>query len=153
MEKTAQGLLDAIVVLGRLPVIRTPRDGPAEMVGKKLIGKLEKVIKENRQIFFPSGSSSLGTRDEEALHLHQSSSNNNRPLLLILDRDFDMVTPLLHSDVYRCLIDDVMQGGIKLNRTQVVVEGKPQTLELDPEVDAFWGKHGNASLPGAYLSR
>lgn len=71
-----------------------------------------------------------------------------RPLLIILDRNVDMATPLHHTWTYQALAHDVLD--LKLNR--VVVEepmgntptggarSKSKTCQLDSK-DTFWMTH------------
>jgi hypothetical protein len=131
MEAMADGLVDACVVMGRVPIIRAPRDGPAKMVAHKVAIKLEKLYKER-------------------VFTLETSAVDQRPVLLILDRGFDMSTPLQHSETYQCLVDD-LAGPIKLNKLQLLdeVTKKSNMCDLDPEVDAFWGEHEDSAFPHA----
>ena len=69
-----------------------------------------------------------------------------RPLLIILDRNVDMATPLHHTWTYQALAHDVLE--LSLNRV-VVEEGggrspgaRPKTRACDLDVkDKFWVTH------------
>lgn len=45
-------------------------------------------------------------KDESTFQLF--AHNPDRPLLLIVDRSFDPVAPLVHERSYQCLLDDLM---------------------------------------------
>lgn len=76
--------------------------------------KLEKKLKEN--LFDPRNN--LFQSDVQA-----GNFNFQRPLLIILDRNVDMATPLHHTWTYQALAHDVLD--LALNR--VVIEEKSIT--------------------------
>lgn len=132
----AGGLTDALVVLGRVPVIRCERNGAAKELAEIITHKVFALLK-----------------DRLAFQIEQTTVEP-RPILLILDRGSDMCTPLQHTDGYKTLVDDLL-GPIRLNRVEVVMKedgltnGKKQLFELDPEVDSFWAKMGDVAFPDA----
>lgn len=145
MEAAADGLVDALVTLGRVPIVRAPHDGPAEMVARKVVAKIERLLKD--RVFQEAGAV------------------EQRPVLLILDRGLDMITPLRHSEAYQCLVDDLV-GPIRLNKVALSSTKQPvnagttggvassastttTTHELDAEVDQFWGEYRDAPFQDA----
>lgn len=87
------------------------------------------------------------------LHSDTQSGNFNfqRPLLIILDRNVDMATPLHHTWTYQALAHDLLN--LTLNR--VVLEestpsggtrAKNRTCELDSR-DKFWTTHKGSPFP------
>jgi len=131
LERAAEGLLCAVVTMGRVPIIRCPAGGPAEVVARRLSQHIETLLKE-RTVF-----------------VLESQVVDQRPVLLIVDRGHDLVTPLLHSDTYQALVDDLL--GAKLNRVDNVPtdEGARRSFELDPDLDPFMRKFAAASLQEA----
>lgn len=67
------------------------------------------------------------------------------PLLLILDRREDAVTPLLTQWTYQAMVHEVLPGGIRNNRVDLShVKGVAKDLEevvLSPADDAFFAAH------------
>jgi sec1 family domain-containing protein 1 len=87
-------------------------------------------------------------------------SNSSRPLLVILDRNSDLITPIQHCSTYQALIDDVLTH--KANRVEFEV--LPDTSEntnkrnvkkivkkydLDPDIDPFYSVHKFVPFPEA----
>ena len=76
------------------------------------------------------------------------SSSFSRPLLVILDRNLDLATPLHHTWTYQALAHDVLE--LQLNRitlpSQLPLEGgaslreQEKTYDLLPS-DKFWELH------------
>ncbi|KAJ1676661.1 Vesicle trafficking between the ER and Golgi, partial [Spiromyces aspiralis] len=78
--------------------------------------------------------------DDNVLH------EQRRPVMILLDRDFDLGTMVLHSWTYQALIHDIFD--IKLNQVDFVQKegGRVQrkTMDLDSK-EEFWNE--NAALP------
>ena len=67
---------------------------------------------------------------------------HQRPLLLILDRSADLVTPLRHTSTYQALLDDVLEH--RVNRVTVDIEGKVRVCaagSIDMRVFLYTGMH------------
>ena len=88
--------------------------------------------------------------------LRGKSSTHFRPLLVILDRTADLITPILHASTYQALIDDLLTH--KSNRVEFQVtqnaEGKrpkkiAKKFDLDPDEDPFYSKHKFNPFPEA----
>ncbi|GAV98743.1 Sec1-like protein [Lentinula edodes] len=133
IERVANGLFSVIATLGHVPFIRAPRGNAAEMVAKKLETKIrDALITASR-----SHSSSLFSQDATGL------SNLQRPLLLILDRNVDLVSTISHGWTYQALVSDCLE--IKLNRV-VVTEPQKRTYDLDAK-DFFWARNAANPFP------
>ena len=85
-----------------------------------------------------------------------SKSTGSRPLLVILDRNADLITPVQHCSTYQALIDDVLQH--KANRVEFSVPApessrnkKPvaKRYDLDPDTDPFYAAHKFQPFPEA----
>jgi Sec1 family len=57
-----------------------------------------------------------------------ASTAAQRPLLVILDRTADLVTPLRHTSTYQALLDDVLEH--RVNRVTVEIEGKVSAFAI-----------------------
>lgn len=82
-----------------------------------------------------------------------------RPLLVILDRNADLITPFQHTSTYQALIDDVLTH--RANRVEFVItqdaESKrpkkiPKKFDLDPDKDDFYCSHKFQPFPEAIES-
>lgn len=132
MDEVAYGLFSVIATLGSVPVIRCPRGGAPEMVARKL----------NRLI-------------SEHPVLSRGKGQTSRPLLVILDRNADLVTPIQHTSTYQALIDDVLQHNANRVEFLQIIQGADQTrsvnkkYDLDPDQDPFYFAHKFNPFPEA----
>ena len=83
-------------------------------------------------------------------------SSMGRPLLVILDRNADLITPIQHCSTYQALIDDVLTH--KANRVEFDVVQDPgakrpktttKRFDLDPNEDPFYSVHKFQPFPEA----
>jgi len=125
---------------GSIPIIRCPKGGAAEMIAAKLDRKLRDHILNAKDNLF-SGSRSAAT----------AGTATSRPVLIIVDRNVDLVPMLSHSWTYQSLIHDVLS--MHLNRITVeapIDEENPakgttkKSYDLTSS-DFFW--HKNAGVP------
>ena len=132
-DRIAAGLLSVFATMGTLPIIRAPRGSAAELVARKLEGKLREQSTSSRGVSGLFASSS-------------SSWNNERPVLILMDRNVDLIPMIAHSWTYQALVYDVLDA--KLNRVIVQEPDKPPTAKKSYDLDSkdyFWAK--NADLP------
>ena len=87
---------------------------------------------------------------------NKSSSSGGRPLLVILDRNADLITPIQHCSTYQALIDDLLKH--KANRVEFDVVQDPDAkrpkkttkrFDLDPNEDPFYSAHKFQPFPEA----
>ena len=91
---------------------------------------------------------------------HQS---HHRPVLVIMDRNMDLITPVQHASTYQALIDDVLEH--KANRVEFNVkpdenaDGRRRAppavrkkFDIDPDVDPFYSRHKFNPFPEAIES-
>lgn len=97
--------LEIVSITGTVPIIRSPKGNAAEMVAKKLDKKMRENLFDARNNLFSTDT-------------QRGQFNFHRPLLIILDRNVDMATPLHHTWTYQALAHDVLN--LSLNR--VVIE-------------------------------
>ncbi|KAI0066501.1 Sly1 vesicle trafficking sec1-like protein [Artomyces pyxidatus] len=136
IERIASGIFSVVATIGstgQVPIIRAPKGNAAEMIAKKLETKIrDSIITASR-----SQGSSLFTQDAGGL------SNLQRPLLVILDRNIDLVPILSHGWTYQALVSDCLE--MKLNRVTVTSPQK-KAYDLDSK-DFFWAKNAANPFP------
>ncbi|KAI0361490.1 Sec1-like protein [Trametes cingulata] len=133
IERVATGLFSVVVTMGHVPIIRAPRGNAAEMIAKRLEQKIRDAILSSAR----SHTTSLFAQDASGL------SNLQRPLLLILDRNIDLVPMLSHGWTYQALASDCLE--MKLNRV-VVSQPQKRSYDLDSK-DFFWAKNAANPFP------
>jgi hypothetical protein len=91
--------------------------------------------------------------------LRSKKSSLTRPLLVIMDRNSDLITPIQHASTYQALIDDLLTHNA--NRVEFVVtqdaNGKrpkktTKKFDLDPDKDPFYSNHKFQPFPEAIES-
>lgn len=91
--------------------------------------------------------------------LLRNKSSLHRPLLVILDRNADLISPIQHTSTYQALVDDMLKH--KANRVEFEVTnegagGRNKTtlkkFDLDPDEDEFYSKHKFHPFPEAIES-
>ncbi|KAJ7063113.1 Sec1-like protein [Mycena amicta] len=141
IERIASGLFSVVATIGHVPYIRCPRGNAAEMIAKKLETKIrDALLMASRH---SSNSSALFAQDSSGL------AGLQRPLLLILDRNLDLTSPILHGWTYQALISDCFQ--MNLNRVVVPATTSPPTqpkrsYDLDSK-DFFWARNAANPFP------
>lgn len=107
IDRIASGIFSVIVTSGQVPYIRSPRRNAAEMVARKLNGKIrDHLLNATRtgKSLFSGDSTGVGAL--------------GRPVLLILDRNIDLVSMIAHGWTYQSLIHDCLE--MRLGRVTVV---------------------------------
>ena len=82
VDHVVDGLFAFLVTLGMIPFIRAQRGGIAEFVADKLDKKIRDNLHDSRNSLFQQEMGQL---------------TFNRPVILLLDRNFDLMTPLSHG--------------------------------------------------------
>ena len=137
ISSTVDSLFAVFVSLGAVPVIRAPKgNNAAEEVAKRLDKKLRDNLRDARNSLFVNA-------DNLSFH---------RPLLVLLDRQFDLATPLHHTWTYQALAHDVLQ--YSLNRVTIPGttgnQAKARTCEFDAN-DNFWSVQKGSPFPSVSL--
>lgn len=117
MNSIVEGLFSVFVTLGVVPVIRCPKGNAAEVVAKGLDKKLRENLMDTRNNLF------VGSSNFQQPELMPRI----RPLLVILDRNMDMATPLHHTWTYQAMAHDVLD--LRLNQVKI----------RDPDADSESG--------------
>lgn len=129
-------------ILGSIPIIRCPKGGPAEMIAAKLDRKLRDHILNSKDNLF----SSHGQRPNSS-----SSTPSSRPVLVIVDRNVDLIPMLSHSWTYQSLVHDVLDMHLNRITVETLVDaenpskGKIKRMYDLNSNDFFWAR--NASIP------
>ncbi|WVR08989.1 hypothetical protein IAU60_006049 [Kwoniella sp. DSM 27419] len=140
VERVAKGLFSVITTMNFTPIIRCPRGNAAEMVARKLDAKLRDHI--------ASSASQRGGAGRDAGFGLDGLNSLQRPLLVILDRNVDLIPMLSHSWTYQALVHDVLD--MKLNRVTVESpeNGRLQKKSYDIDSkDFFWEKNAGNPFP------
>jgi len=125
-----------------MPIIRCPKGAAAEMIAAKLDRKLRDHILNSKDNLFSAPTNRPST---------SANTPSSRPVLIILDRNVDLIPMLSHSWTYQSLVHDVLN--MKLNRITVetpIDEENPSKGSTKKAYDLtandfFWSK--NASVP------
>lgn len=142
IDRIVSGLFSVIVTMGVIPILRCPKGAAAEMISAKLDRKLRDHILNSKDNLFSGArpSSSAGTP-------------TSRPVLIILDRNVDLIPMLSHSWTYQSLVHDVLN--MKLNRITIetpIDANNPakgstkKTYDLTAN-DFFWEKNAGVPFP------
>ncbi|KAJ1604682.1 Sec1 family [Cryptosporidium canis] len=116
------GLVCVLSSLGTIPIIRCSNKqfSSSQMIARELDRRIREILKQSNSSFF-------------------NFNSNNRPILVLLDRDVDLSTMINHSWIYQGLIHDIYN--LKLNRITIDDPGSgKKVFDLDSS-DEFWMKH------------
>ncbi|KAF2488452.1 Sec1-like protein [Lophium mytilinum] len=139
IERIVSGLFSVVVTHGTIPIIRCPKGGAAEMIAAKLDRKLRDHVLDSKQNLFSGGD--------------QKATSTTRPVLIIVDRNVDLVAMLGHSWTYQSLVYDVLK--MHLNRITMEVpvdESNPAKGTLKKAYDLnsndyFWSRNAGVPFP------
>lgn len=146
MDNIVDCLFSVFATLGTVPIIRSPKGDAAERVAEKLDKRIRENLRDSRNSLFLDTAHSGG------------QFSFQRPLLVVLDRNMDMATPLHHTWTYQALTHDVLD--LNLNRVSLEepVSGsasldhctkprqKNKTFDLT-QADKFWQQHKGSPFP------
>ncbi|KAH8120257.1 Sly1 vesicle trafficking sec1-like protein [Phellopilus nigrolimitatus] len=140
-ERIANGLFSVIATMGHVPYIRCPKGNAAEMIARKLEMKIRDAILSTSRSQSSASGSMFFAQDSSGL------SNLQRPLLLILDRNVDLVSMVSHGWTYQALVSDCLD--MKLNRVTIKptqTQSQKKAYDLDAK-DFFWSKNAANPFP------
>ncbi|KAK7084719.1 Sec1 domain containing protein 1 [Halocaridina rubra] len=143
MDSVVDSLFSVFVNLGQVPIIRCQRGNAAESVAERLDKKLRENARDTRNSFFTGFSTDSFAAGQLSFQ---------RPLLVLIDRNVDLATPLHHTWTYQALTHDILN--LSLNRVSVTEqEGahgttRPKSKEYDlNNQDTFWSAHKGSAFP------
>lgn len=138
VDRVVSGLFSVSVTMGAIPIIRCPKGGAAELIATKLDRKLRDHILNSKDNLFSGNQRAL------------PGVPSTRPVLIIMDRNVDLVPMLSHSWTYQSLVQDVLQ--MRLNRITLDADeqesGKVTKKSYDLNSnDFFWQRNAGAPFP------
>ncbi|XP_030070540.1 sec1 family domain-containing protein 1 isoform X1 [Microcaecilia unicolor] len=146
MDTIVDSLFCFFVTLGAVPIIRCSRGNAAEMVAVKLDKKLRENLRDARNSLFTGDTISAG------------QFSFQRPLLVLVDRNIDLATPLHHTWTYQALVHDVLD--FHLNRVNLEESSGLESLPVGTRpkkkniksydltvADKFWQKYKGSPFP------
>ena len=137
IDRIVSGLFSVSVTMGSVPIIRCPQSELAKIIATKLDRKLRDHVLNSKDNLFTKSNTSTYTTP-------------SRPVLVILDRNVDLVPMLSHSWTYQSLVHDVLK--MHLNRITVEVTddqthvSKPRNYDLNAS-DFFWAANASSPFP------
>lgn len=144
VDRIVSGLFSVAVTMGSIPIIRCPKGGAAEMIAAKLDRKLRDHILNAKDNLFSGAHARASTA---------AGTPASRPVLIIVDRNVDLIPMLSHSWTYQSLVHDVLK--MHLNRITVEISadegdgaksGSKRSYDLNAN-DFFWAKNAGAPFP------
>ncbi|KAL8351950.1 hypothetical protein RB601_002322 [Gaeumannomyces tritici] len=144
VDRIVSGLFSVVVTMGVIPIIRCPKGQAAEMISAKLDRKLRDHILNSKDNLFSAANNRAAS---------SSANPAPRPVLIILDRNVDLIPMLSHSWTYQSLVHDVLN--MKLNRITIetpVDESNPakgvtrKAYDLSAS-DYFWERNAGVPFP------
>ncbi|KAF9891914.1 Vesicle trafficking between the ER and Golgi [Aspergillus nanangensis] len=141
VDKIVSGLFSVSVTMGTMPIIRCPKGGAAELIATKLDRKLRDHILNSKDNLFSSNKKST------------PGVPSSRPVLVIVDRNVDLVPMLSHSWTYQSLVQDVLQ--MRLNRITLetaadesnAAKGVTKKAYDINSNDFFWNRNAGTPFP------
>jgi sec1 family domain-containing protein 1 len=129
------GLFSVVLTSGTIPIIRCTRGNAAEMVAQKLDERLRNHV--------------LNSRNQLNQKQQQAGLATSRPVLIILDRNIDLLSMFSHSWTYQSLINDACE----LNKNRVAIETTEEngvitkrSYDIEPN-DFFWAENSGLPFP------
>ncbi|XP_063720544.1 sec1 family domain-containing protein 1-like [Symsagittifera roscoffensis] len=134
LQLMAESLFSVCVTLGTVPIIRAQKETAAEMLAQILDKKFREHLKDSRSNLFVQDSFQAGQMSFQ------------RPLLILLDRNLDLATPLHHTWTYQALVHDTLE--LQLNKIRISESaGRPvKDHDLGP-ADKFWQEQKGNPFP------
>ncbi|KAK5662733.1 hypothetical protein OQA88_6140 [Cercophora sp. LCS_1] len=142
VDRVVSGLFSVVVTMGLTCQIRCPRGAAAEMIATKLDRKLRDHILNSKDNLFSSQ-----TRPSSSA----AGAPASRPVLIILDRNVDLMPMLSHSWTYQSLCFDIFKSELNRITIETPVDSTNPARGTTKKAydlaanDFFWQK--NACLP------
>ncbi|KAB8228678.1 syntaxin-binding protein [Aspergillus alliaceus] len=139
IDKIVSGLFSVSVTMGAIPIIRCPKGGAAELIATKLDRKLRDHILNSKDNLFSTNKKTA------------PGVPSSRPVLVIVDRNVDLVPMLSHSWTYQSLVQDVLQ--MRLNRITIETTDETNPGKVTKKAydlnsnDFFWKRNAGAPFP------
>jgi len=129
---------------GVIPIIRCPKQGAAEVIAAKLDRKLRDHVLNSKDNLF-SGNDQRNSSS--------SGQTAPRPVLIIVDRNVDLIPMLSHSWTYQSLVHDVLKMHLNRITVEVPIDAEDSSkgstkraYDLNAS-DFFWSKNASSPFP------
>jgi hypothetical protein len=161
MTQIAYGLFSVVATVGKVPIIRCPKVRHTRCISSSF---LLRCLRSNSLLVPKGGAPEMVARKlykmiAEHPTLLRSKSSLHRPLLVILDRNADLITPIHHTSTYQALIDDMLKHNANRVEFDVISDTsskRPKTttkkFDLNPDEDPFYSRHKFHPFPEAIES-
>eukprot|EP00474_Spongospora_subterranea_P009770 CRZ10228.1 hypothetical protein [Spongospora subterranea] len=131
IDKIVESVFSVICTLGVIPIIQARPGDAAEMVATKLDARLRECLRSRSAAF------------------SDASGSFRRPILVLVDRNLDLATPLQHQWTYQPMTHDLL--GLSSNRVSLEVKGpngvpRKEDIYLDAN-DEFWTLNVEQTFP------
>lgn len=136
LDAISIGLTSICTTLGAVPIIRSLPNGPAEYVSRNVTARLRKIIESNSSFANASGM--------------RGKIGSQRPVLILLDRDFDIASGLVHSWTYLAMAAEHCQlhNNCISNLSNTGSSNSNTAIKFDPD-DEFLVAHGHSTIAAA----
>jgi hypothetical protein len=142
VDRIVGGLFSVVVTMGSIPIIRCPKGAAAEMVAIRLDRKLrDHILNSKDQNLFSGGQKG-----------NYGSTSTSRPILIIADRNVDLIPMLSHSWTYQSLVHDVLKMRLNQITVEIPADDSPNSKPVKKQYDLksndfFWAKNAGEPFP------
>lgn len=142
VNQIVNGLFSVVLTSGAIPIIRCTRGNAAEMVAQKLDERLRNHVLNSRNQYSQK-------QQQQVAAGMGGATTSSRPVLLILDRNIDLLSMFSHSWTYQSLINDACE----LDKNRVSIEStddngitSKKSYDIEPS-DFFWAQNSRLPFP------
>jgi hypothetical protein len=135
LVRCEDGLFSVFTTLGGYPDISCLSGNVAEQLSRRLVNRFKETV---------LSSNSRGNFKQMDIG-HEAG--NNRPYLIILDRNVDVAEILRHPSTYQALLDELFEPSLNRLCIQNNVGEVEFTVNLDKRTDEFWEMQSNKGFP------
>lgn len=129
VDPVVSGLQSVFVTLGLVPIIRAQPGGAAASIATALNDSLR-----NNFSLLSGGTAT-------------TIASYRRPLLLLVDRDFDLAAMLHHSWTYHALLHDIFDADLRAVDIPASAHDPAAKYTLDKRHDEFWAANSAQPFP------
>jgi sec1 family domain-containing protein 1 len=142
VDRIVSGLFSVVVTMGSIPIIRCPKGAAAEMVAIRLDRKLRDHVlnSKDQNLFSGTQKGAYG------------ATSSSRPVLILVDRNVDLIPMLSHSWTYQSLVQDVLKMHLNQITVEIPADDSPNSRSEKKQYDLksndfFWAKNAGEPFP------
>ena len=140
IDQIVNQLFSILVTIQQIPLIYSQSENSASaMISQKLCKKIYNHLQSTNNLFKKGGLSNSGSGFSGSLS--NTNSKNQRCVLMLIDRDFNLSTMLHHPWTYQALIHDIYN----IKKSCCVIDNTQ--YELYSKNDTFWLNNQHQSFP------